>query len=219
MATIAEFWLPADGFPLGATIEADPAIRIEFERIIPADEGIVPFFCVWDANDFDAFERTLLETQAVRSLEKLSRVDSMRLYRARWNPSVEGFVHGIAASGATILDGRGTADGWRFELRFTDRAGIRRFQRYCEQNDVPITLQRVYTVRDARSGERYGLTDDQRETLHTAYERGYFEEPRGVTQSELADEFDVSQRAVSRRLRRALSRLVGNTVALEDGPS
>lgn len=214
MATVVECLLPLTEFPLGTVIERDPSRRIELERIVPARERLLPFFWVWGPTD-DDLERQIRETRAVRALEEVSRTAEGRLYRARWNEAVEGFVRGLGEVGGTIMLGRGTSDGWRFELRFSDRDGARRFQSYCRESDVDVELGRVYTVREGRSDEGYRLTDEQRDTIRRAYERGYFEQPQGVTQTELAEEFGVSQRAISRRLHRGLSRLVGSTVAAD----
>lgn len=215
MATIADFRLPVDGFPLGRAIQADPDLRIELERIVPTEEGVLPFFWVWNCDDFERFERTVLDQRTVRSLEEISQTEGGRLYRARWNERVEGLVRGMARTGVTILDGRGTSEGWRFELRFPDRSDVRAFQQYCLDNDVPVDLRRVYTAREQSTGTGFQLTENQRETLVSAYERGYFDEPQGVTQTELADDFGISQRAVSRRIRSGLLRLVANTIATE----
>lgn len=215
MATIVDVRLPVEGFPLGAAILADPGLRIELERIVPIAEGVLPFFWVRDCSSFERFEEAVLATSAVCGLEAVSRVEGDRLYRARWNEQVEGVVTGLVETGATIVEAVGDGEGWRFELRFPERGRVRAFQRYCREQDLPIELRRVYTDREQAAKAGYQLTDDQRETVRLAYDRGYFEEPRGVTQTELAAEFGVSQRAVSRRLRRGLSRLVGNTIARE----
>jgi hypothetical protein len=45
-----------------------------------------------------------------------------------------------------------------------------------------------------------------------AYEQGYFEVPRSVTVTELADHFGISDNAFSQRLRRGLSALVFETM-------
>lgn len=218
MATIAAFRLPTDGLALGATIDADPGTRIDLERIVPAQEGVLPFFWVSGCSDLERFEQIALEAPAVRSLEVASEANGKRLYRARWSEDVEGVVRGITKTGGTILSGRGTADGWRIELRFLDHGDVRAFQQYCTTREIPIDLERIYTVADEDADEHYGLTADQRETIRRAYERGYFEEPQTITQADLAAEFDVSQRAISRRLQRGLSRLVGNTVAADVDP-
>lgn len=51
------------------------------------------------------------------------------------------------------------------------------------------------------------LTDRQRDVLMTAYESGYFESPRKMTGSELADLLDVSQPTITHHLRAAQRRL------------
>lgn len=219
MTTIAEFRLPVAALPLGVAIERDPPRRIELERVVPTADAILPFFWVWGEIEDDSFVDEICATEAVRSIKEISRTADGRLYEARWNDEVDGFVRGISEIEATILHGSGTHNGWRFELRFGDRSRIREFQTYCHDHDVPVDLRRLYTPEQEAEGKGYGLTDQQRETLRRAYEAGYFETPQRVTQSELAEEFGISQRAISRRLRRAISGLVGETIAAGDDGS
>ncbi len=58
-------------------------------------------------------------------------------------------------------------------------------------------------VRRWRPSAPDGATARQREVLRAAVEGGYFDDPRGVTQSEIAKRFGVSRIAVLRLLRRA----------------
>jgi predicted DNA binding protein len=51
------------------------------------------------------------------------------------------------------------------------------------------------------------LPEEQRELLELAVERGYFETPREVTLSELADELELPRSTASYRLRRAVAEL------------
>ncbi|MFC7155365.1 helix-turn-helix domain-containing protein [Halomarina halobia] len=215
MATIVDFTLPVEAFPLGDALTAEPEMRIELERIVPTEEGVLPFFWAWDSGDFEGFERRVHEKRAVESLTAVDRVDTGVLYRARWNHAVAGLVAGVTAVEASILEARGTVDGWRFELRFPDRDALRRFRAYAVENEIPLQLRRLYSVTEMRTGEQYDLTEDQRATLVAAYERGYFDDPRRVTQQELADHFGVSQRAISQRIQRGLHRLVGGTLAAD----
>ncbi|MFP9060251.1 helix-turn-helix domain-containing protein [Natrialbaceae archaeon A-chndr2] len=215
MATIAAFQLPLEGFPLGVGIAGDPSSRVELERVVPTEGGNIPFFWVWNCANFDAFERRVRDTDAVRTLTVLTEAEDGRLYRARWSDALEGFLSGMTELGATLLNGTGTRDGWRFELRFDERSSVRAFLEYCQELAVPVELIRLYTPQEASARDRYSLTNEQRETLRLAYERGYFDEPRAITQAELAEAFDISQRAVSRRLQRGLSRLIGETIAID----
>ncbi len=58
----------------------------------------------------------------------------------------------------------------------------------------------------------YFLTDNQREILLLAYEAGYFDVPRDITQDDLAERLDVTDSAVSQQLRRAISMLIAATL-------
>lgn len=53
------------------------------------------------------------------------------------------------------------------------------------------------------------LTGDQLRTLRVAYHLGYFEIPQEATAQDVADELDISQSAVSEKLRRIHQRLCG----------
>jgi predicted DNA binding protein len=47
-----------------------------------------------------------------------------------------------------------------------------------------------------------------------AVEEGYYSIPRGISTKELAEEFDISDQALTERLRRAIITLVTNTLAV-----
>ena len=51
------------------------------------------------------------------------------------------------------------------------------------------------------------LTDRQQEVLHTAYERGYFEHPKGANATEIATELGISQSTFSEHLNVAQQKL------------
>lgn len=62
--------------------------------------------------------------------------------------------------------------------------------------------------------QRYDdLTERQQEVLVTAYEHGYYADPRGATYEEIAAELDCSASSVGQILRRTESTLVSATVA------
>ncbi|WP_459820800.1 helix-turn-helix domain-containing protein [Halorubrum luteum] len=56
------------------------------------------------------------------------------------------------------------------------------------------------------------LSEQQLETAEVAVERGYYEKPREASLSELAEEFDVSNSAVSQRLSNVERKLVRSLV-------
>lgn len=56
------------------------------------------------------------------------------------------------------------------------------------------------------------VTPEQREVLVAAYEQGYFDQPRQVTQTELGQQFGISGRAVSNRLLRGTKNLISSNL-------
>jgi len=118
-------------------------------------------------------------------------------------------------TGGTVLEAICTRNGWTVTIRFDDHSELGRCYRACVADDVQVT---VASVRGPTSLEREDpaseLTQRQRRTFLEAYERGYFEVPRRIDLAELARALDVSDTAVSQRLRRGTATLV-ETVLLE----
>ncbi len=71
---------------------------------------------------------------------------------------------------------------------------------------VGFSLERPFDP--AGPGTGVGLSAEQRHALVAAYEAGYFEVPRGVTQSELAGRLGIGGSALPKRLRRGTARLI-----------
>lgn len=217
MSVFAQFALPADVVPLGRALEASPDSRIELERIVPVGEAVMPFFWVTGSeSDIETFSAAARTEPAIERLTAVDTVGDRTLFRAEWAEDVDGLIAGIETTGATVLEATGSAAEWQFELRFADHSRVRAFQQYCTAHDIEIDLVRIRYLVDPEPAGSYGLTDTQRETLELAYERGYFREPREVSLEELAAEFDVTDRAVSRRIGRGLERLLAHTIAGEE---
>lgn len=218
MAIVAVFAIPAEEFALGEALQVDPEMTVELERIVPSGQKMPPFF--WASNEeFEAFEAAAEELLAIEQLTVLEREGNVVLFRVEWTENVSEFLRTIIETEATIIEAQGTADEWSFGLRFPDRESLREFRSACDDRGVEASLQRLHQLTsldgaamvEGRPAD-YGLTEKQRETLVLAFREGYFDDPREVTLDELAATFDVSSRAVSQRLRRAVYNLVDNTV-------
>jgi predicted DNA binding protein len=53
------------------------------------------------------------------------------------------------------------------------------------------------------------LSQDERAALYTALDQGYFDTPRQVPLTELADELDTTDVELSKRLRQGISTVIG----------
>ncbi|WP_162224420.1 helix-turn-helix domain-containing protein [Halorussus amylolyticus] len=207
MSVIAELAVPVDDFPLGQTLSATPEMQVELERIVPTGNGVMPFFWVW-GDDIEAFVKSVETNPGIDRIAVLDRVENGALVEAVWTTE-PGLIDGILASDATLLEVRRQDGIWLFRLRSPDHEAVAALQQYCADNDIDLRLNWIHTLMEFEAGEQYGLTDEQRETLLRAFEAGYFDDPRGTTLEALGEEFGISSRAVSKRLRRGLRNLVG----------
>lgn len=214
MATIAEFSIPADGFPLGHLFESFPNVTIEVERVVPTNHAILPYFWVRGA-PIDSVEKTFEAEGALESYTLVDEVDDQGLFRAEWDSDVEGVLTGILEAKLSLLSATGTEDDWEFEFRAEDTTQIAAFQQYCIDHDITIELKRLHSLRSDGNKGQYSLTPDQREAVLLAFNKGYYETPPKTNLGDLAEELEITRQSFSDRLRRGLNHLIGETLAVK----
>lgn len=208
MSVIAEYAVAPDHLALADSIEAVPEATLSIERAY-ATNPERPIVFMWaSAPRIEAFDAALEDDPSVAEFERIRDIDGERLYRVQAAPgkAVMTYPKWVEVGGERLK--AYYEDGWwHARTRYPDRDALSEYRAYLQDNDVTFRLERLYDS-GHRDGDGPTLTDEQRETLELAYERGYFEVPRSVSTSELADELGVSNQAVSERLRRANARLV-----------
>lgn len=214
MGVIAEFVTPASTFAAGRALERREDQWVELERLVPTDEEMIPFIWVW-GGDHDAYEERLESEPGVELDGPIAETGTGALYRVHWRNAMSEVIGGLFDHEFTLLSGKATTDGWRFEVRFPDSAAASAFQTYLTENDIPHDLTRVHGLTNLLRSDTEGLTDGQREALVVAHQGGYFEQPRRMTTDELAEALDVAPSSASGRLRRGLHRLVDHTLIAE----
>ncbi|WP_435152504.1 helix-turn-helix domain-containing protein [Haladaptatus sp. DFWS20] len=200
---------------MGELLTVGTTTHIEFERVVPVGGNVVPLFWVW-GEDFDdeEFERRVRENRHVTDLSELDRIEDRILYLLNWDVPDEAFLEGLQETNGIIRNAEGyDGEDWSFELLFPSYDDLSAFHNYSLNNDVDYTLGRVFTLREAgQTQSAVSLTDEQREALLLALQRGYFESPSPVTLTELAEELDISQQALSERIRRGNKTLLKQTL-------
>jgi len=211
MAVIAHLRVPAAAFELGQILDVTSGTKVVLENLVPLGEKAVPFFSV-HGDIASSFRETVQNHPAVTEIREISEHDDRVLYALDWQVGTDTFFQGLADFRATILSATGGVDTWEFELRFTTHENLGAFREYCSEQGIHIDLGRIYNPTRPEGGPFYGLTQPQRETLMRAVEGGYYSIPREVSTKELAREFDISDQAVTERLRRAIITLVENSL-------
>lgn len=206
MNAIAEYTVPAGDFLLGRANDGEATV--EFERFIETEEYLVGYF--WTRGEaYEGFVRTLRKDPVLHDLKRVDGVGDRRLYRGRCRPDEESLLSAFARYDVDVLLAEGDGDHWSFHLMFEDTATLSDFQRYCvDTAGVALELTRLHSPVDGAPTVESELTRTQRDTLISAYEAGYFDIPREITLVDLAERLEVSDQAVSERMRRGEAKLV-----------
>ncbi|SFC45403.1 Predicted DNA binding protein, contains HTH domain [Halobiforma haloterrestris] len=210
MALFAEFDAASTELVLGPTLEALPSLEVDLERQYAVDPSRPIAFCWMRCADRDRnrLERTLGDDDTVAEFQRIGDAHDGALYRIRRSGSdIVGAYRRWVALGGELLECRGSNGRWRIEMRFPDREAFTRYHSFLEGEGVEIALHRL-SEDDAPSHDDDLLTDSQYEALEIAFESGFFEVPREADLSAIANELEISNQAVSERLRRAQSSLV-----------
>lgn len=214
MSLIAEFSVKSDDFALNHALTAAPHMVVEIEQVVATlEDQIMPYFWV-SGGDYAEFEDAFSDDESVKNIASMDEVEEAKLYRGEWTENVETIVYAYMELGATILQAIGKAESWELRMRFDDQDSLSKFQEYCNENDISYNLNRIREQEQAMASAQYDLTPKQRETLVTALEAGYYEVPRAVTMSELAERMGVSQQALSKRFRAAYDNLITSTLTI-----
>ncbi|MEM4780838.1 MAG: helix-turn-helix domain-containing protein [Halalkalicoccus sp.] len=212
MGTIAEVEIPTAGFALEETLRSVPNATFELVRVVAHDQSItIPYLWAM-TEDLAALRSALDEDSTVRNVELLDEYDGEYLFRMDWVYRIRVLVRILTEDHATVLNARGSSDGWFFRVLFPDRDSLSATHEFFSRSEFEVTIRAIYEMDETRHG-RFGLTEDQYLTLVTALDRGYYDIPRGIDIEGLAAEFDISHQAVSERLRRAHKTFIKNALA------
>lgn len=205
MATVAEFTLDPEEFPLGALFDYFPEVTIQLERVVPDANDTVPYFWV-RGTDAAEIEAKFPDRPAVRNVRLVDRWETDCLMRCQWVSEYDTVLDALDVPGVVLRSATGTVEGWTFEIRGETNDDVATFSQRCRDYGVPTSLTELGTL--GPSENQYNLTEKQREALVMAYERGHFDSPREASLADVAADIDISQQALASRLRRGTRRLV-----------
>lgn len=211
MSVFGEFHVPSSAFALHETLTAVPEMAIEIERVVVTDEVLTPYFWISGVPP-SKFEAAAAEDSTIHNVRQLDEFRESALYRAEWTNRVQSVLYVYTEIEAVILEATGTDERWELRIRFDERDQLSEFQEYCQENRIAFSLQQLTDLSQPKTGRQYGLTPKQQEALVAAWENGYFETPRETTLDEIADELDITQQSLSKRIQRGHQSLIGNTL-------
>lgn len=204
----AEIRLEHDRLLLAPTLtaERDSSLSIALESETTLHSGERLYFCAVSAECFEGFERGLERDPTVTDPVLVDRYPDRRIYRVTATDHAIELRPTAAAVGGRLLRTESHTGGWTIELRLPSRDALVELNERCGEQGVRFVVNHLRVAADCEDG-LVGLTPKQQYLLTVAYEGGYFDVPRGISQKELAERLEVSKSAISQRLRRAIAEL------------
>jgi predicted DNA binding protein len=200
-----------DEMPLAGVVAAHPdaAFELEFQRV--GGDARQPFLTVAGLPS-ETVEAALSDDPTVEDALSLGAVGDHLVYRLRVSDAVRLLPPDATDLGIRILRVVSADGTWRLKLLGPDRTVLEALRIHYHRSDVPFRVKRLHEAGNANVDSGINLSTVHRETLTTAYETGYFEVPRRITQGELAEELELSRSGLSQRLRRAVATLIEQVV-------
>jgi len=201
---------------LTETVTHDRSSTVKSVSEAGTDPSSGKFFYHIESSDFLRFEEGLRSDRTIGEFERVIETgDNKAIYSFVYTDDAKILSPVISAANGVILDMENDGSAWTLTIWISERTDLAHLWDYAQQNDVDIDLLRVNEYASISTTDA-GLTDSQREALLAAFERGYFEEPRNATLSDVAADLGISQPAVSGLLRRGIQRLILSSI-IDDG--
>lgn len=212
MSFIAEFELSSP--ILQGSFEAVPEMVSHYEDLHITPDGAAKYVFWVHGDSSDRFEHALETDPTIAEWTRLVEGGGRHLYRGTLSEVGRQAMTYPAATDHDIvfLDITITHDRVEVRARVPSRDALKAYRAACVEKEIGFHLERLYREETDDSPGQYGLTPTQRDALVRAHERGYFDEPRGTTLEELAEEFEITPSALGRRMRRAQDRLIEQTL-------
>lgn len=207
---VAQLRLQHPDLVLRPSLRRAPEITVEPDYWTADDAGRTFLFFTAYGPEFDGFETALGIDPTVTDPVLVDRYPDRRIYRVALTDRAITLVEATAAVGGRLRGCSSSRDGWQFQLRFPSRDALVAFNGRCRELDVSVTVEHLRLADEECEGV-VSLTEKQQELLAVAYEEGYFDVPRRISQDELADRLGVSKSAISQRLRRAIAELCASS--------
>ncbi|MCU4741684.1 helix-turn-helix domain-containing protein [Natronoglomus mannanivorans] len=213
MSFIADICLTSPDLMLVHTMRTVPDVSIEtiYHAATTASVPSLFYAIQCESVDRERLEDVLADDPSVREATLTETLEERWVYRIELASDQLLVVPRLVELGGAFLHARSADVAWTIEARLPDRETLIEFKSFCDESEIGFELQQLYRTPEADEGDpvgEHGLTVAQREALVTAYELGYFEEPRRASLRDLGEELDVSSTAAGGRLRRGTALLV-----------
>ncbi|MDR5672050.1 Transcriptional regulator, contains HTH domain [Halalkaliarchaeum sp. AArc-CO] len=216
MSTITKIHYSHPDMALAHTIRSLPRGDVRVLPEVATDPQHNMYYIVFEGEFDQPIDDILAEDHTVEEAKLMSDYGDQLVYGIIFTDETKLIAPKVTEVGGMSLDARSFSNGWIERWQLPSREVLAEIWEYARDNSFTFDVLELHQISEREHDDGYGLTAEQHEALVTAFERGYFEEPRGISLVELADELGISPAAASGRLRRGLTRLIGMTIVDPD---
>ncbi|ELY44552.1 helix-turn-helix domain-containing protein [Natronorubrum sulfidifaciens] len=217
MGFIAEIHLSHDDLVLVPTIKRHPDTTLRYEYTTPTGGRDTQFISAF-GDDYAALEGAMEADHTISNPTRVATFENRVIYRVTTETDIEIIPDRCTEGDLFVFTVTSTTGGWVARVHLPDRDALAAFRSCCRSYGISFRVSQLYDSSVSDEGT-YVLSEQQYEILTLAYYAGYFDVPRECTQDDLADQFEISDSAVSQRLRRAISDLIAGTIENDRTPT
>lgn len=216
MSITAKLHIKHERLALVPTLQSLGNVDIRAITQVTTDPGatVFPFLIKYD--DRVELEEMLDDDPTVDSYELVDWNDGTGIYYIEHTAETKLISTVVTDVNGFLVHTETKGNGWIVQLLLPNREALMTIWDYANENDITLDIIEIYGNDEAGTDISYGLTDEQKAALTTAYDSGYFGEPREISLKGVANEMGLSSTAVSGRLRRGTRNLIAATIAEDD---
>lgn len=198
-----ELTVPLGEFGLIRRSRLPQGTNVEFEQTASILGSSGPSIIV-SGPDHEAVFTSIQESPSIATITIIGRSDSELHARFSWTDPVPRVLEVIDEARGDVISAVASGEEWSIGLRFPDQQSAAELYASDETIRNLLTIRRASETSFSAPSTASSLTVQQREALEHAHRSGYFRVPREVTLDELAQQFEISDSAMSQRIRRGL---------------
>lgn len=222
MATIAEIQFAHERGALAHTLDELSDVDTTVIQETSTEPGQNLYFIRFDRNQADEIRQALADDPTVERVSPLSDTATSQVWRVEFADDTKLLDPQVTDVGGVVLSARSTAladgrCGWHERWLLPDREALETIWEDARAAGFEFEILHFHSWSGQLSQQAgvQTLTDEQREALVLANDRGYFEEPRDLDLAALADELGISSSAAAGRLKRGMKLLIEETLIVQ----
>ena len=221
MPVITEVRFAHETGALAETLAALPDLDVRVIREAGTGPQRKRYFLRFDHPDRSEVAAALDADSTVSDVRPMPEFEQQNLWGVQFSEDVTLLAPKVTSKGGFVVDARSSnvenLCGWHERWLLPDREAIHDIWQYAREEGFQfeiLDLRQGGNVDSTYPGSQT-LTEEQHQALKTAYEQGYFTEPREASLEDLAELLDRSPSAVGGRLKRGMKSLIEGTLVVD----